>query len=97
MNSSWLCVDANLVIRLVADPKDEAEAAAIKRVFGDRAGQVPVITTTPNVGNCNAGAGAVSVVVAAQALATQTLPARLNTASADGLDAAACPSRSAEL
>jgi predicted nucleic acid-binding protein len=24
MNSSWLCVDANLVIRLVADPKDEA-------------------------------------------------------------------------
>jgi predicted nucleic acid-binding protein len=24
MNSSWLCVDANLVIRLVADPKDKA-------------------------------------------------------------------------
>ena len=23
MNSSWLCVDANLVIRLVADPADE--------------------------------------------------------------------------
>ncbi len=24
MRSSWLCVDANLVIRLVADPRDEA-------------------------------------------------------------------------
>lgn len=24
MNSSWLCVDANLVIRLVADPSDES-------------------------------------------------------------------------
>ena len=24
MHSSWLCVDANLVIRLVADPKDES-------------------------------------------------------------------------
>jgi len=23
MRNSWLCVDANLVIRLVADPKDE--------------------------------------------------------------------------
>jgi 3-oxoacyl-(acyl-carrier-protein) synthase len=55
------------------------------------------VTTTPNVGNCNAGAGTVSVAVAAQALATQTLPARLNTVAADGLDAAACPSRQAEL
>jgi len=24
MRNSWLCIDANLVIRLVADPKDEA-------------------------------------------------------------------------
>jgi predicted nucleic acid-binding protein len=24
MNNSWLCIDANLVIRLVADPSDEA-------------------------------------------------------------------------
>jgi 3-oxoacyl-[acyl-carrier-protein] synthase II len=76
---------------------DQAEAAAMKRVFGSRAARVPVVTTTPNVGNCNAGAGAVSVAVAAQALATQRLPARLNTVAADGLDAAACPSREAEL
>jgi 3-oxoacyl-[acyl-carrier-protein] synthase II len=76
---------------------DRAEAAAIKRVFGSRAAEIPLVTTTPNVGNCNAGAGTISVAVAAQALATQTLPARLNTAAADGLDAAACPSRPADL
>jgi 3-oxoacyl-[acyl-carrier-protein] synthase II len=76
---------------------DQAEAAAVKRVFGSRAARIAVITTTPNVGNCNAGAGAVSVAVAAQAVATQTLPARLNTVAADGLDAAACPSRQADL
>jgi 3-oxoacyl-[acyl-carrier-protein] synthase II len=76
---------------------DRAEAAAIKRVFGGRAAEIPLVTTTPNVGNCNAGAGTVSVAVAAQALATQTLPARLNTTAADGLDAVACPSRPADL
>ena len=76
---------------------DRAEAAAIKRVFGDRAAEVPLITTVPNVGNCNAGAGSISVSVAASALKTQTLPARLNSESVDGLDAAACPSRSTRL
>ncbi len=76
---------------------DRAEAAAIKRVFGTRAAEVPLITTVPNTGNCNAGAGTVSVAVAVQALRTQTLPARLNTVSTDGLDAAARPSCSAAL
>jgi len=76
---------------------DAAEAASIRRVFGDRAAGIPLITTIPNTGNCNAGAGAVSVAVAAQATRTQTLPARLNTSAADGLDAVACPSRPARL
>jgi 3-oxoacyl-[acyl-carrier-protein] synthase II len=76
---------------------DRAEAAAIKRVFGSRAAEVPLVTIIPNTGNCNAGAGAVAVAVAANALKTQTLPARLNTEEVDGLDAAACPSRDAKL
>jgi len=58
---------------------------------------VPLITTIPNVGNCNAGAGTVAVAVAANAIKTQTLPARLNTGVVEGLAAAACPSRPAEL
>ncbi len=76
---------------------DRAEASAIKRVLGSRAGVIPIITTVPNVGNCNAGAGTVAVAVAARAIRAQTLPARLNTESADGLDAAACTSRHASL
>ncbi len=58
---------------------------------------VPLITTVPNVGNCAAGAGAVSLCVAAKALKEQKLPARLNTEGAEGLDADACPARDAEL
>ncbi len=76
---------------------DRAEAAAIKRVFGSRSAEVPLITTVPNTGNCNAGAGTVAVAVAANAIKTQTLPARLNTGAVEGLAAAACPSRPAEL
>jgi 3-oxoacyl-[acyl-carrier-protein] synthase II len=76
---------------------DRAEAAAIERVFGERARRIPLVTTIPNTGNCNAGAGAVAVSVAAMSLREQTLPARLNTASSNGLDAAACPARPAAL
>ncbi len=76
---------------------DRAEAAAIERVFGERARRIPLVTTIPNTGNCNAGAGAVAVSVAAMSLREQTLPARLNTASSNGLDAAACPTRPAAL
>jgi 3-oxoacyl-(acyl-carrier-protein) synthase len=39
----------------------------------------------------------VAVAVAANALKTQTLPARLNTVAVEGLNAAACPSQDAEL
>ena len=76
---------------------DRAEAAAIKSVFGDRAETIPLITTVPFTGNCNAGNGAVALCTGTQALVTQTLPARLNTTTAEGLDAAACDSRSADL
>lgn len=76
---------------------DAAEAAAIRRVFGDRAAAIPLITTIPNVGNCCAGASAIPVAVAAMALRTQTLPARLNSRNVQGLDAAACQSRAAKL
>ncbi len=76
---------------------DQAESAAIKRIFGPRAASIPLITTVPNAGNCNAGAGTVAVAVAAMALKAQMLPARLNCEVADGLDAGACSSRNAAL
>jgi len=76
---------------------DQAESAAIRSVFGQRAARIPLITAIPNVGNCGAGASAIAVILAAMALKTQTLPARLNSNRPDGLDAMATSSRSATL
>jgi 3-oxoacyl-[acyl-carrier-protein] synthase II len=76
---------------------DRAEAAAIERVFASRAAEIPLITVIPNVGNCCAGASAVSIIAAAMALKTQTLPARLHTSNARGLNANAAPSTPANL
>lgn len=76
---------------------DQAEIAAIKKIFGSRASQIPLITAIPNVGNCGAGASAVSLILACMAMKTQTLPARSNTNRPDGLNAAACKSQPAKL
>jgi 3-oxoacyl-[acyl-carrier-protein] synthase II len=76
---------------------DQAERMAIHSTFGARAAEIPIITTIPNTGNCCAGAGAIPLAVAAKALHTQTLPARLNTEQSDGLNAQRCPSRPASL
>lgn len=76
---------------------DRAEAAALQRVFDSRAADIPLITTIPNVGNCCAGAAAIPIIAGAMALKTQTLPARMNTAHADGLNANAAPSKAATL
>lgn len=76
---------------------DRAEAASIQRVFGKRAASIPLITTVPFTGNCNAGNGAVALSAAALALQHQRLPARLNTTGASCLDAEACTARPAKL
>jgi 3-oxoacyl-[acyl-carrier-protein] synthase II len=74
---------------------DAYERAAIRGAFGERASSIPLITTVPNAGNCAAGNGAIGLAVAARCLKDQKLPARLNTESADGLDASACAAREA--
>jgi len=76
---------------------DQAEIAAIKRVFGPRAADIPIITTIPNTGNCCAGVGAITLAVAAKAMHAQMLPARLNTTNAQGLCANAAPAKAAPL
>ena len=53
---------------------DEAEAAALRAVFGDRLDRLPVLGTKASTGNLAAGAGGFEVAVAAQALAEGTLP-----------------------
>lgn len=76
---------------------DQAEAAAIQRVFGERAASIPLLTTVPNTGNCNAGNGAIALIAAAKAIESQQLPARISTSGAQGMDANACPARPAKL
>lgn len=77
---------------------DEAEAGALAAVFGSRLSSVPLITITPNVGNCVAGHAGLQVAVAAKCLAEQRLPARIHAGKpAAGLDAGAAPSRAANL
>ena len=90
-------VDAIVPLGSAIPHFDQAEAAAIARVFGERAASVPIITTVPNTGHCQAGQGAVALCVAAKAMKEQMLPARIHTTNAVGLDANACDARPAEL
>jgi 3-oxoacyl-[acyl-carrier-protein] synthase II len=59
---------------------DQAEAAAMRSIFGDRLGEIPVAATKAMTGNCGAGAGGLEVAIAAKAVAEQTLPAIINRA-----------------
>jgi len=77
---------------------DEAEAAALRTVFGERLGQIPLVTVTPAIGTLAAGAGAIGVCVAARCLSEQRLPARLHEGTpAPGLDVGPAAARDAEL
>lgn len=77
---------------------DRAEAAALRRVFGDRLGEIPLVTLCPNIGSCVAGQGGLQIGVAAACLRRQTLPGRIHGGSpADGLQAGASDPRDARL
>ncbi len=71
---------------------DALEKNALARVFGADLATKPLVTLAPSIGTTCAGFGAIAVAVACRALSEQRLPARLNTAKADGLDATAAPS-----
>jgi 3-oxoacyl-[acyl-carrier-protein] synthase II len=77
---------------------DRAEVAAIRAIFGDAADKPAIWSAAPYVGNCGAGAGGISVAVAAKALKEQTLPARINCdRPIDSLNTGTAPSSSAPL
>jgi len=78
---------------------DRAEAAALRDVFGDRVGELPVWSSKPYIGNCGAGAGGVDLAVGSMMLREQKLPATINCDEPiDGLSgAASSPSRDAQL
>jgi 3-oxoacyl-[acyl-carrier-protein] synthase II len=77
---------------------DAAEAEALRAVFGTRLEQIPLVTIRPNVGDCQAGNGALQAAVAAMCLSDQRLPARVQHGSpATGLQAGAASARAAPL
>jgi 3-oxoacyl-[acyl-carrier-protein] synthase II len=76
---------------------DRAETAGLARVFGARLTEIPLITITPNVGICGAGAGALQMIAAARALSSQRLPARLNATVTPGVRGATEGSHEAAL
>ena len=92
-------VDAILPLGSGIPEMDLVDARAIKSVFGERAGRIPLITLIPYIGLCGAGLGAIAVAVAAQCLREQVLPARIGVTEqgAHGLDSGPCASHSAEL
>lgn len=90
-------VDAIIPLGSGVPNSDAAEARAIRSVYDDRTPEIPIVTTVPFTGNCAAGNGAVAMAIGAMCLTQQKLPARLNTADAGGLNAAAGPAQDADL
>ena len=92
-------VDAVVPLGMGHAATDRAEAAALREAFGDRLASIPLVTLTPTLGACGAGASALAVIVGAECISRQMLPARLSTARSGelGLDADACPARGADL
>jgi 3-oxoacyl-[acyl-carrier-protein] synthase II len=77
---------------------DQAEAAALRRVFGKHLDRLAIWSSKPFVGNCGAGSGAIDLAVAARSLAEQMIPARINCDKPiDGLPAGSAPAAPAEL
>lgn len=74
-------IDAILPAALGAPDPDELEASALRSVFGERLGSIPLITITPSIGNALAGHGGIAACVGALAIHRQTLPARLHAGS----------------
>jgi len=76
---------------------DAVERAGLRQVFGERLPTIPLILPVPAVGNCAAGAGAISTALAARSLALQRLPARIHRGVPEGVAAHADPGGAAEL
>ncbi len=62
---------------------DLVESSAVKRLFGKRAPQVPLISTKPITGHCLGAAGAIEAVATLVALRAKTIPQTLNFRGAD--------------
>lgn len=62
---------------------DVVESKAMKQVFGERARQVPLVSTKAMTGHCLGAAGAIEIAATAIALGAGTIPQTLNFRGAD--------------
>jgi len=77
---------------------DAGEADALRAALGPHLPSVPLVTLTPSIGDCMAGASALAAAVGAMCLHAQKLPARLHAGRCpDDLQAGAAPAREARL
>lgn len=91
-------IDAVVPLASGIESMDRAEAGALRAVLGDRLAEVPLVTVSPNVGNCMAGIGGILAAVATKCLHEQHLPARIHGGRpGGGLQAGAAASRPASL
>ena len=91
-------IDAIVVGGLGVAWVDAGEAGALREVFGDRLGEVELVTTKPAIGDNMAGEGALLAAVGAACVREQRLPARLHPGRpAEGLRAGRAASRAASL
>ncbi len=92
--------DIDLVLPFgLGDPQyDQAEAIALKNLFGERLSSVPIVCPKAFAGNLAAGAGALDVCIGAKALKEQMIPARINCKQPlDGMMAQSAPATPASL
>ena len=75
---------------------DTPEAGALRRVFGERLRDLPMVVTAPFIGDCSAGNGSLLAAVAAKCLKEQRLPATPAIGHAD-LARSAAPARDAHI
>ena len=91
-------VDMIIPFGLGVPAYDQAEAEALRSVFGEELARIPVVGSKSMVGNLGAGSGALDACIAAKAIAEQTVPARVNChRPLTGIDAGDAPSQPAEL
>ncbi len=91
-------IDAIVPMALGNPAKDAAEAGALRRVFGARLKDIPLITLSPQLGGCVSGTGAIQAAVAALCLRHQRLPARIHAGKVPAdLQAGPAPAREAKL
>ncbi len=91
-------IDAIVPMALGNPDGDAGEAGALRRVFGSRLKDIPLVTLSPQIGGCVSGTGALQAAVGALCIRHQRLPARLHAGTpAPDLQAAPAESRPARL